>query len=132
MDKTVKSVKNSLKFKASPKAGILSVRIGVKKYVLPVDVRILTGKDHLFLSFPSMTELFRVANKQIAVMNPDDDASAAHAELTPSRRRGRRRSAKAELPSDLANALKGIPEGYKLGYDASGNARLVRKRTRTK
>lgn len=53
MSKTVQSVKNSLKFKAQVKSGLLSVRVGVKKYVVPVGVRMIANGDYMFLSFPA-------------------------------------------------------------------------------
>lgn len=127
--KTVKSVKNSLKFKASPKAGLLSVRVGVKKYVLPVSARILSNGEYIFLSFTASSELYKVKNKQLVAMKPEEDAANAFTALNPTRKRAsRRRSAAAELPAALQEALKKVPSGYKLGYDASGTPRLVKKR----
>jgi len=129
MKKTVQSVKNSLKFKAQPKAGILSVRVGVKKYPVPVEARILSNGEYIFLSFPACSELFKVDNRQLSAMPADADATEAYAALNPGKRRGRRRG-QVNLPPELEQALKNIPQGYKLGYDAEGNVRLVRKRTR--
>jgi len=133
MSRTVKNVKNSLKFKAQPKEGLLTVRVGVKKYVLPVEARILSGANHIFLSFPASSELYQVKNKQLSPMAPTVDATAAFTELNPGRkRRGRRTAAAAAMPKEVAEALAKIPAGFKLGYDASGKPRLVKKRTRTK
>src|SRR5688500_3924368 len=132
MAKTVKSVKNSLKFKAQPKAGILSVRVGVKKYAVPVEARIISGSDSIFLSFPSTSELYRVSNKVLTALGPAEDAADAYTALNPSKRRGRRRSLGAALPSALAEALKAVPAGYKLGYGPDGVPRLVKKRKRMK
>ncbi len=130
--KNVRNVKNSLKFKAQVKPGALSVKIGVKKYNVPVDARILSSGEYLFLSFPACSELFEIKNKQLEAMPGEADAADAFIALNPTRKRGRKRSSKAELPDDLANALRNIPEGYKLGYDAGRNFRLVKKRTRNK
>ena len=131
MSRSVKNVKNSLKFKAQVKPGLLTVRVGVKKYVVPVEARMLSGQDHLFLSFPASSELYEIKNKQLAAMAPTADASAAFNSLNPGRRkRGRRASAEAAMSTELAEALSKIPAGYKLGYDASGKPRLVKKRTR--
>lgn len=133
MSKTVKSVKNSLKFKANVKEGLLSVRVGAKKYVLPVAARILSNGEYIFLSFTASSELYRVKNKLLTAMKPMDDATEAFAALNPGRRRGgRKRAAGIELPSALADALKKVPAGYKLGYDAQGQPRLVKKRVRRK
>lgn len=130
MKKNVKSVKNSLKFKAQPRSGALSVRIGVKKYTVPVDARILSDGEYLFLSFPAVSELFHIEGKELSAMPGDADATDAYAALNPGRKRGRRRASSVEMPSDLEVALKAIPSGYKIGYDADGRPRLVRKRNR--
>lgn len=131
MSRTVKNVKNSLKFKAQVKSGLLTVRVGVKKYVVPVEARILSGPDHIFLSFPASSELYEIKNKQLTPMSPTSDATAAFSALNPGRkRRGRRASSEATMPKELADALSKIPSGFKLGYDLSGKPRLVKKRTR--
>lgn len=133
MSRTVQNVKNSLKFKAHQKPGLLTVRVGVKKYVLPVEARILTSADHIFLSFPASSELYQVKNKQLTAMAGSADATAAYESLNPGRkRRGRKASAGASMPAEIAEALAKIPAGFKLGYDANGKPRLVKKRTRTK
>ncbi len=129
MSKTVQNVKNSLKFKAQVKEGLLSVRIGVKKYTLPTAVRILSNGNHIFLSFPATSELFKVGNGGLTAMAPNDDASEAFNALNPGKRRGRKR-AQADVPKELADALKHIPTGYKLVIDKDGNPRLAKRRTR--
>lgn len=130
MGKTVQNVKNSLKFKANVKEGILTVRVGVKKYVLPVAARILSNGEYMFLSFSATSELYKVSGKGLVAMNPKDDATAAYAALTPSRKRGRRKASAVEMPTALESALKSIPSGYKLAFDASGAPRLVKTRKR--
>jgi hypothetical protein len=130
MAKTVKSVKNSLKFKAQPKPGILSVRVGVKKYAVPVEARIISSGNYIFLSFPASSELYQVQSKELSAMDANADAGEAYTALNPGKRRGRKRSAAASLPPELAEALKGIPAGYKLGYGTDGVPRLVKKRKR--
>lgn len=132
MKKNVKSVKNSLKFKAQPKAGALSVRIGVKKYTVPVDARILSNGNYIFLSFPAVSELFQIENKELKAMSADADATEAYNALNPGRRRGRRKNQAMAMPSELEEALKSLPSGYKIGYDTDGRPRLVRKRNREK
>lgn len=133
MAKTVKSVKNSLKFKANVKEGILSVRVGVKKYALPIQARILSDGEYMFLSFTASSELYRIEGKKLSAMPNDADATAAYAALNPGRgrRRGRRRSMPS-LPPALAEALRNIPAGYRLGFDADGSPRLVKRRQRRK
>lgn len=132
MSRTVTNVKNSLKFKAAVKDGLLTVRVGVKKYTLPVEARILTSSDYIFLSFPASSELYEVKNKQLSPMAPTADATEAFAALNPGRkRRGRRGGgASASMPKDVMDALSKIPSGFKIGYDTDGKPRLVKKRTR--
>ncbi len=132
MQKSVQNVKNSLKFKASPKTGILSVKVGVKKFSLPVEARMLSNGDYLFLSFSASSELYTVDGKDLKPMAADADATAAFQALNPGKRRGRRRREQIQMPTELANALKSLPAGYKLGYSADGAPKLVRTRTRTK
>ncbi len=131
MKKTVQSVKNSLKFKAQPRAGILSVKIGVKKYSVPIEARMLSNGHYVFLSFPASSELYRVENKEMQSMKSDDDATDAFVALNPSKRRGRRKGPSISMPSELAEALKNLPSGYKLGYGADGSPKLVRTRKRS-
>ena len=128
--KSVQSVKNSLKFKATPKSGILSIKIGVKKYTVPVEARMLSNGEYLFLSFPSSSELYRVVDKQLTPLGASADATEAHAALSPKRRRGRRKREPVEMPAELAAALKNLPSGFKLGYGPDGTPKLVKTRTR--
>lgn len=128
--RTVQSVKNSLKFKAEPKAGILSIKIGVKKYNVPIEARMLSNGEYVFLSFPASSELYKITNKELGALEASDDATDALASLTPKRRRGRRKRESVEMPSELANALKNLPAGFKLGYGSDGSPKLVKTRTR--
>jgi hypothetical protein len=132
MNKTVQNVKNSLKFKASPKGGTLSVKVGVKKFVVPIEARLLSDGNYLFLSFPAVSELYQISGKALSAMASSADATEAHSALTPAatRRRGRRKSASVEIPSALADALKAVPAGYKLGFSADGTPKLVKMRKR--
>jgi len=130
--KTVQSVKNSLKFKAQPKPGILSIKVGVKKYSVPVEARMLSNGDYLFLSFPASSELYKIENKALAPLPSNADASDAHSALTPKRRRGRRKASGVEMPAELAAALKSLPNGFKLGYSSDGTPKLVKARARRK
>lgn len=130
-NRSVQSVKNSLKFKAHPKSGILSVKVGVKKYQIPVEARMISGEGYMFLSFPACSELFKIENKTLKAMASNEDASAAFEKLNPSRRRGRRRSTNVEMPTALVEALKNLPSGFKLGYSNDGSPKLVKSRKRT-
>ena len=132
MRKTVQNVKNSLKFKAQEKDGVLSVKVGVKKFAVPVKARMLTNANYLFLSFPASSELYRIEGKELKAMDRGEDATDAYEELNPGRRRTRRRNNQVEMPSELAEALKSLPSGYRLGYSPQGEPKLVRTRKRTK
>lgn len=135
MLKNVKTVKNSLKFKATPKEGAITVRVGVKKFVVPLEARMLHEDGYLFLSFSALSELFRVDERGLSAMKADEDATEAYTKLNPGRRSRKKKgaaSAEVELPAELAKALSGIPAGYRLGFDANGNPRLVKQRQRRK
>jgi hypothetical protein len=130
-NRSVQSVKNSLKFKAHPKAGILSVKVGVKKYQIPLEARMISGEGYMFLSFPACSELYKIENKSLKAMASTEDAGQAFEKLNPTRRRGRRRGANVEMPPALAEALKNLPSGFKLGYSTDGMPKLVKTRKRT-
>lgn len=128
MAKSVQTVKNSLKFKANVRSGVLSVRVGMKKHKLPLQVRMLTDDKYIFLSFPASSELYRIEGKELVAMGVQEDATEAFTALNPGKRGGRKRA--SALPESVAMALAKIPSGYRVGYDADGNARLVRTRKR--
>ncbi|HVT11338.1 MAG TPA: hypothetical protein VHE55_03655 [Fimbriimonadaceae bacterium] len=132
MQKSVQNVKNSLKFKASPKSGILSVKVGVKKFAIPVDARMLSNGNYLFLSFAASSELYTISGKDLIAMPSEADATDAFHALNPGKRRGRRRREQVQMPAELEAALKNLPAGYKLGYGTDGSPKLVRARTRKK
>ncbi|HMS54820.1 MAG TPA: hypothetical protein PKA27_05425 [Fimbriimonadaceae bacterium] len=133
--KTAKEVKNSLKFKVAPKKGLLTVRVGVKKYTLPVEARLIAGEGHLFLSFSASSELYEIVDGKLSAMEGGADASKAFATLNPPKGRSasRRRRSAPEMPNELAEALNKIPAGHKLVLDAkTGQWRLAKKRNRKK
>src|SRR6187549_353435 len=106
MQKSVQNVKNSLKFKASPKSGILSVKVGVKKFAIPVEARMLSNGDYLFLSFSASSELYTILGKDLKAMPSDSDATEAFTALNPGKRRGRRKRESVQMPVELEQALK--------------------------
>ncbi len=132
LKKTVQNVKNSLKFKAQEKEGVLSIKVGVKKYSVPVKARMLSSAGYLFLSFPASSELYQIDAKQLNALEKEADATEAFDVLNPGKRRTRRRASAVSMPAERAEALKGLPAGYKLGYDADGTPKLVRTRKRGK
>jgi hypothetical protein len=133
MSKTVQKVKNSLKFKASEKDGLLTVRYGVKKFTLPVKARMMCDGKFMFLSFGSSSELYRVGEEGLTAMDRNEDASAAYEALNTTKRRGRpKKVAEASITPELEKALKGIPAGHRLVYNPDGTIKLVKTRTRKK
>ncbi len=132
MKKTVQNVKNSLKFKATEREGVLSIKVGVRKFAVPVKARMLSTGEYLFLSFPASSELYKINSKELGAMPKDEDATDAFVALNPGKIRTRRKSSSVEMPDALQEALRAIPAGYKLGYSLDGSVKLVRTRTRTK
>ena len=135
MNKSVQEVKNSLKFKADEKEGLLTIRFGVKKFVVPHKVRMMSDGKFMFLSFGASSELYEVDGKGLKAMDKAADGSAAYEALKPSakKKRGARKGKSAvELPAALAEALKNLPAGYRLGVAPDGTPKLVKTRTRRK
>lgn len=135
MNKNVQKVKNSLKFKADEREGLLTIRFGVKKFVVPHKVRMLSDGKYMFLSFTASSELYQVVGKQLKAMDKGADANDAFNSLNPGRKgkRGRKPRSTAQLSPELEAAIKSnIPAGFRLGYAADGSIKLVKTRTRTK
>ena len=128
--KTLKNVKNSIKFKVQPKAGLLTVRAGSKKYMVPVEVRLSAGTDYLFLSIPATSEIFKIEANKLVCLDPEGDGDTAHDQLnTPPTRTRKIRRGGPELPGELQQALTKIPPGYKLVFDLkTGQPRLAKTR----
>jgi hypothetical protein len=134
MEKNVQKVKNSLKFKADEKEGLLTIRFGVKKLVVPHKVRMLSDGKYMFLSFTASSELYKIEGKQMKAMAKSDDASDAYEQLNPTRKgkRGRKGRSAVALSPELSAALSSIPAGFRLGYGPDGSIKLVKTRVRTK
>jgi len=134
MSKNVQKVKNSLKFKADEKEGLLTIRFGVKKFVVPHKVRMLSDGKYMFLSFTASSELYQVVGKDLKAMDKATDATDAFTALNPGRKgkRGRKPRSAAQLSPELEEALRNIPAGFRLGYGADGSIKLVKPRTRKK
>lgn len=133
MAKTIEKTKSSLKLRTQARDGALTLRLGVKKYVLPFEVRLLTSSEYVFVHIPPCAEIMKIGKNGLEVVT--DQASAD--EAAKSFRKGRKRSAgkaasKLELPNDVLAALNKLPAGYKIGYETDGSVKLVRTRKRRK
>ena len=133
MAKTLQKVKSSLKLRTQEKSGALTLRLGVKKYVLPFEVRLLTSNDFVFVHVPPSAEIMKVVNGNLEVVTDVDTAEQAAKSFRRSRKRTTAKASKSvEMPVELASALNKVPAGYKLAYGADGQPRLVKTRRRRK
>lgn len=134
MSKNVQKVKNSLKFKADEREGLLTIRYGVKKFVVPHKVRMLSDGNYMFLSFVASSELYKVEGKALKAMAKTADADEAYEQLNPGRKgkRGRKGRSSVALSPELQAALALIPAGFRLGYGPDGSHKIVKTRVRTK
>ena len=134
MSISVQKVKNSLKFKADEREGLLTIRFGVKKFVVPHKVRMLSDGKYMFLSFVASSELYKVEGKVLKAMEKTAEAADAYAQLNPGRKgkRGRKARGGVALSPELQAALALIPAGFRLGYGPDGSHKIVKTRVRTK
>lgn len=133
-EKNVGKLVRRLKSLISAKDGSIMVRNGAKKYALPVEAKVVFSQHYAFVTLPGLAGLYRVEGRQLRPMGAEEDASEAYMELgnEGSRiRRGRGRSA-PEVPDAIKEALKLVPKGYRLAFDADGTPRLVKMRRRRK
>lgn len=128
MARPVAKVKNGLKLKTKSKSGALTLRLGVKKYTLPFDARLITSDKFVFLHIPPTAELMKITTKGLEVMA--DDADATEALSTFRKARASRKAAKEEMPSDVAKILQQLPKGFRIAYNQDGSPRLVKMRKR--
>lgn len=134
MNKSVQKVKNSLKFKAEERDGLLTIRHGVKKFVVPHKVRMLSDGKFMFLSFTASSELYKVEGKQLKAMDKNSEAGDAYDQLNPGRKgkRGRKARTSVALSPEMQAALASIPAGFRLGYGPDGSPKIVKTRVRRK
>jgi len=133
MAKSLQKIKSSLKLRTQEKSGALTLRLGVKKYVLPFEVRLLTSNDYVFVHVPPSAEIMKVTKGGLEVVTDADAAETAAKSFRRSRKRTSAKASKSvEMPQELANALNKVPTGYKLAYGNDGQPRLVKTRRRRK
>jgi len=132
-DKNVQSAVRSLRARVPKKEAEVSIRVGGKRFELSLALQSLASERYCFVALPSVAGLYRIEGRELKEMEPTDDASEAFAELDAGmpKRPGRPKAIR-ELPDFLKEALKNIPEGYRIGYDPDGTPKLVRKRNRRK
>lgn len=115
------------------KEGALTLRLGVRKYVLPFETRLLASDEYVFVHIPPSAELMAIEEKGLVVVEDAAVAEKAVASFRRTRKRGAQKQAGVpELPAEVANALSRIPAGFKIGYDPDGTPRLIRTRKRGK
>lgn len=133
MARSLDKIKFGLKLRTNPVEGALSLKLGAKKLALPFEVRLVRSDEYVFVHIPPSAEIFKIDGKELNLVTEAAQGEEAIASFKKSRKRGRRSSGKeAELPAEIENILSKIPDGYKLGYDAQGNPRLVKTRQRRK
>lgn len=131
MAKNIDKVKSGLKLRTAAKDGALSLKLGVRKVQLPFETRLIQSDEYIFIHVPPSAEIFKIDGKRLVMVTTDEEAEKAVNSFKKSRKRTRRPSAKSvDLPTELESALSKLPAGYKLGYDADGNPRVVKTRTR--
>lgn len=132
MARSVDKIKFGLKLRTEKQENSLTFRIGVKKYALPFEARIVKSDEYLFLHVPPAAEIMKITKDGLVVVTKSAEAEEAVKSFRKSRKKTKRNRKKVALPTEVEDALKKIPAGYKLGYDADGNLKLVKKRTRKK
>lgn len=132
MGKTVADIAKSLKLKAEPKDDLITLRLGVRKHTLPFEVRFLQSDEYVFVHIPPTAAIFRKEDEGLIAVEDDAEAAKAASSFRQSRKRSSRKAQDVSMPEELQAALKKIPSGYKLAYDADGTPRLVKRRKRGK
>jgi hypothetical protein len=128
---TVKSVKNSLKFKAQPRKGLITVKIGNKKVTMPIEARVLEADGFAFVSFPSAYELGIVTGTSFAPILNDETAASALSAIGASLQTPAKKAAATSIPEDVAKQAKAFIQSLKaqgLTLRADGTVVKTRKK----
>jgi hypothetical protein len=128
MARSLEKIKFGLKLRTTPRDGALTLRVGTKKYALPFEVRLIESEEYLFVHVPPAAEIMRLSGTNMEPVTKAEEAEKAVLSFRKARKA--RRAKRVELPAEVKDALKRIPSGYKLGYDADGNMKLVKTRSR--
>ncbi len=130
MARSVEKIIFGFKLRTQPTKNALTLRVGNKKYVLPFEARVIQSDEYIFVHVPPAADIMRINGKGLEVVTKSEDAEKAALSFRSARKA--RKARRVELPDVVKDALKKIPTGYKLGYDADGNMKLVKARTRRK
>lgn len=129
MAKKAADISRSLKLKAEARSEALSLRVGVKKHKLPFEVRTVVSNDYMFVHIPPAAGILKLEPSGPRLVTSDEEAAAALASFRQKRkRRSKAAPAQAEVPQAVLDALKSIPAGHKLVFDATGSPRLAKTR----
>lgn len=132
MAKPIEKIKQGLKLKAEPKPGTLTLRLGVKKLVLPFEPRLIQGGEFVFVHLTPNAEIFKVTGEGLELVESGADADAAVAAFRkprgPRGRKAKAASAKDEIPAEVQELLTKIPAGFKIAYNKDGSAKIVKAR----
>ena len=130
MARSVEKIIFGLKLRTKSKENVLTLRIGVKKYVLPFEARLIKSDEYIFVHVPPSAELMKITRKGLEVVTRGDEAEKAVVSFKRSRRKTKRPRKAVVMNPDLESALKKVPSGYRLGYGADGKPRLIKTRKR--
>ena len=131
MARSLDDMNRALKLKASPRPGSLTLRVGTKKHVLPFEVRTIQGEGFLFVHLPPSAGILKLSDQGAELVTDEKTAEAAMKSFRKPRTQPKAKPATAEVPPELADALKKIPAGFKPVFDKDG-VRLVSTRNRKK
>lgn len=113
----------------------IQIRIGSKKFDVNVDAHMLQSDDKgmwTWISVPAVTAIFGITSNGSELIK-DSEAPDAIKALKKAIRDGKapkgKKAADAEIPAELAEALKKLPAGYRLVVQ-DGEAKLQKLRAK--
>ncbi|MCG9894474.1 MAG: hypothetical protein MH204_03230 [Fimbriimonadaceae bacterium] len=130
MAKSLEKIIHNLKLRADGKPGILTIKLGSKKFSLPFEPRILQSDDYAFIHLVPSAAVFRVTEEGLVEIDSVEEASAASAKFRKPRSGRPRKNSEVEVPEELKALIEKIPAGHRLVQEADGNVRLVKTRRR--
>jgi hypothetical protein len=130
MAKSLDKIKASLKLRTESRDRALTLRLGVRKYVLPFETRLIQSDEYIFVHVPPSAEILKFEDNELTLVENVEEAEKAVKSFRKARRRSGAAAGSPDLPDELQEALRKVPEGFKLGYDEQGNPKLIKKRRR--